>query len=222
MKPIINHLWNLELDEAESLQRNLAKKISLKPAFKFSDLKTIAGCDVSYKNNKVSASLVIFKFPELTLIKQYKIVKEYKDIFEYVSGFLAFREGPIILELLENVDFEPDVIIFDGQGIAHPRGIGIASHIGVLFNISTIGCAKNFLFGKYIEPENYKGAKSYLFNFSNEIIGVVLRTKENVKPIFISPGNKINVELSFEIILNCCRNYRLPEPLRISHIFSKL
>ena len=137
--------------------------------------------------------------------------------FPYIPGLLTFREGPLLIEAFKKIKIELDVIIFDGQGIAHPKRLGLATHMGILLDKPTIGCAKSRLIGTYEEPE--KGNGSYnLLKDSGEVIGAVLRTKEDVSPVFISPGHRIDLKSSIEIVLKCLRNHRLPEPTRQAHL----
>lgn len=142
-----------------------------------------------------------------------------KTTFPYLPGLLTFREGPLILRIWEKIENKPDIIIFDGQGIAHPRRMELATHLGILLNKPSIGCAKTHLYGEYDNPPDIKGKYKYIKE-NNEVIGAVLRTKNGVKPVFVSPGNLINLDLSIEIILKCMKNYRLPEPLRLAHLSS--
>jgi deoxyribonuclease V len=141
-------------------------------------------------------------------------------LFPYVPGFLSFREGPAIIEALSRLKIKPDLILLDGQGIAHPKGLGIASHIGILLDLPTVGCAKSRLVGEYKEPGSNKGAWSPL-KFHGSIVGAVLRTRDSVRPLFVSPGHRIDLKASIEIVLGCIGRYRIPEPLRRADILSK-
>ncbi len=136
----------------------------------------------------------------------------------YIPGLLSFRETPAIIEALKKINKEPDVILIDGQGIAHPRSFGIASHIGVIYDKPAIGVAKSKLIGEFNSIGDRKGEYSFLI-YKNKIIGAALRTKNNVKPIFVSIGNKITLEKAIEITLKFCTKYRLPEPVRLAHIY---
>jgi deoxyribonuclease V len=181
-------------------------------------LRYIAGVDAAFLNNKVIGVACLYKYPEIYLVEETYTVTE--TLFPYIPGFLSFREGPAIITALKGLKRKPDIILFDGQGIAHPKRLGIASHVGVLLNIPTIGCAKSRLIGAYKEPGPKKGTCSSLL-YKKEIVGVVLRTKDNVKPLFVSPGNRIDIKWSIEIVLSCSQGYRIPEPLRRADIISK-
>jgi deoxyribonuclease V len=141
--------------------------------------------------------------------------------FPYVPGFLAFREGPAIIAAIKKLFHIPDLILVDGQGIAHPRQFGLASYIGVRLDIPTIGCAKSRLIGDYKEPGNKKGSWSPL-GLGDDIVGAVLRTKDNVRPLFISPGHRTDVKSAILLTLSCLGNYRIPEPIRCADIHSKI
>ena len=206
------HPWDISPSDAIQIQNKLKKHVSLTNDFK--NIKKIAGVDVSYKNNRARAAVVVLRFPELELI--YSQVNEGEIHFPYVPGLLSFREIPLMLPLLEKMKVPPDLIITDGQGIAHPRQMGLASHLGVVTNIPTIGCAKSKLFGTYKNPSETKGSYSFLFN-KKDIIGAVVRTRTNVAPVFISPGHKISLKTAINHILKCCPKYRLPEPIRSAH-----
>jgi len=160
------------------------------------------------------AAAVLISYPELELIECH-IHKE-KPSFPYIPGLLSFRECPLILKACEKLSIQPDLIIVDGQGIAHPRRFGIASHIGLLMDIPTIGCAKSRLCGTYDILEEQAGRYTNLID-RNENIGVVLRTKRGVKPLFISIGHKISIMSAITWVLNTCKGYRLPEPSRMAH-----
>jgi len=180
--------------------------------------KYIVGVDAAFLNNKVIGVACLYKYPEIHFIEEAYAVTEI--LFPYIPGFLSFREGPAIIMALKGLKRKPDIILFDGQGIAHPKRLGIASHVGVLLNIPTIGCAKSRLVGTYKEPGPKKGTCSSLL-YKKEIVGVVLRTNDNVKPLFVSPGHRIDIQGSMEIVLACSQRYRLPEPLRWADFLSK-
>ena len=184
------HSWDVSPKEAVRIQRNLACKISLN--WKNFFPKFIAGADISFSKgtNVVYAGVVILSFPPLELIGENSIKGLLK--FPYVPGLLSFREAPILLELFSKIQMTPDLIFFDGQGLAHPRRFGLACHMGLLLNCSTIGCAKNKLTGYYKEPREKKGSVNSLIDENGDTFGTVLRSRDSCKPIFVSPGHKID------------------------------
>lgn len=224
MKLQIEHPWNLSPREAKVLQEELSGKVSLKPTFNsLEEIESIAGCDVSFNDQEVIAAGVIMSLSDLQLIDKVIVTKKRETLFPYIPEYLSFREGPILVQLLQEFKLQPDVILFDGQGIAHPRRMGIATHMGVLFDVATIGCAKNLLYGEYEEPSPGSGRRSPLRDSATgEVIGMVVRTRDSVKPVFVSPGHKIDVNLSVEVVLKCTPKYRLPEPLRLAHRLSQV
>lgn len=208
------------VEEAINIQKQLSKKVSLKRKYNSLDeINTIGACDVHESNKKMCAAIVTYSFPELKLIDEKVEISEAPD-FPYIPGLLAFREGGILIKLIKKLRRVPQVIIFDGHGIAHFRRLGIASHIGVLLDIPTIGCAKTILYGNYILPGKNKGDYEYIYD-NGEKIGIVLRTRKNAKPIFVSPGHRIDISQSKEVVLSCCLKYRMPEPLREAHRLAK-
>ncbi len=215
MKPVFSHSWNVSPREAIKLQEKLKKKIILKKSF--SKVKRIAGTDISFSkgSNRTYTAVIIFSFPELEILEEEHTIGSLS--FPYIPGLLTFREGPLLIEVFKKIKIEPDVVIFDGQGIAHSRRLGLATHMGILLDKPTIGCAKSRLIGTYQEPKREKGSYSLLKD-DGEVIGAVLRTRKNVSPVFISPGHRIDLKSSIEIILKCLRGYRLPEPTRQAHI----
>ena len=237
MKQAFSHPWNVSPQEAIKLQKKLRRRIILKKDF--SEVTKIAGADISFakKSNKAYAAVIIFSFPDNRRLddasealnrmvqgethRQLEVLEERHAIgnlsFPYIPGLLTFREGPLLIEAFKKIKSEPDVIIFDGQGIAHPKRLGLATHMGILLGKPTIGCAKSRLIGTYEEPEKKKGSHSLLRD-DGEVIGAVLRTRENVSPVFISPGHKIGLKSSIEIVLKCLKGYRLPEPTRQAHL----
>jgi len=160
------------------------------------------------------AAVVVLSYPELEPVAQ--SLAECPIQFKYIPGLLSFREVPPVLAAFEKLLVEPDLIIADGQGIAHPRRIGIASHLGLFLDKPTIGCAKSRLCGRYQEPEERAGSFSYLLD-DGEIIGAALRTKDKTRVVYVSPGHKIDLETSIHYVLSCCRGYRLPQPIRLAH-----
>ncbi len=210
------HDWNKTPKEAVGLQRELAEMIVIggKPG----SINVIAGIDVSMRlyGKTGYAGVIVFSYPGLDVIEESFAGGPVP--FPYVPGLLTFREGPLIEEVVTKLNTSPDLLIFDGQGIAHPRHMGIASHMGLKLNIPSIGCAKSRLFGEYIEPSPEKGSSSPLTDGEDRQIGVVLRTRENVKPVFVSPGHMVGMDESAEIIMSCTGKYRIPIPTREAHI----
>ena len=190
------HIWPSDTSAARQLQHELGKRVRIRHLQKSPSY--IAGVDAAFDDEMVIAVASLFEYPSLLHIAD--AVSREKAAFPYVPGFLSFREGRAIISAVKKLKQLPGVIIVDGQGIAHPLGIGIASHIGVLLNIPTIGCAKSRLVGEYSEPGRKKGEWSPLM-YKNTQIGAVLRTRENVKPVFVSPGHLIDLDSSIEIVL---------------------
>jgi deoxyribonuclease V len=205
------HPWRTDTKTARNIQKMLRKR--LVPGKPLKKVSLIAACDVGYLDSKAIAVVAVFEFPSLKLVEE-KISKG-RVQFPYVPGLLTFREGPLLLKAFSKIKNEPDVILFDGQGIAHPIGMGEATHMGILLDRPTIGCAKSRLFGMFRKPKKKRGSYSYLFTKAG-IVGAVLRTRDNTKPIFLSPGFKIDLRSSIDIVLKCSR-YRIPEPLRYTH-----
>ena len=214
MKYLKLHAWNVGYKKAVEIQERLKKSIILKGSAK--NCKLIAGADVSYtKESEIFyASVVVFNLQTMQRIEA--VTASGTVGFPYIPGLLSFRESPILLKAFAKIKSEPDVIILDAQGIAHPRGIGLASHIGLLLDKPSIGCAKTRLIGEYNEMSREAGSHSQL-TIQGKVVGAVLRTRKNVKPVFVSPGHKVDVNTSIELILKSCRGYRLPEPVRQAH-----
>lgn len=214
MKYLNLHSWAVSPQKAIKIQKDLKSNVSLKKSF--SKIDKIAGVDVSYYQNKMIAGVIIFEFPNLKTIERQSFISP--ENFPYIPGLLTFREGPSLLAAFKKVKNEPDIILFDGQGIAHPRRMGIATHLGLFLDKPTIGCAKSRLSGEYTSIGDEKG-DYVLLKEDKEILGVVLRTRKRVKPIFVSPGHKIDLPNSIEITLKCTGKYRVPIPVRDAHIF---
>jgi len=206
--------WNISIDEAKKLQNSLARKIKI--CNLSTKIKRVAGFDVSYlkEENILIAGMVIIDYPSLNFRDSFVITDQIN--FPYIPGYLSFREAPVILKLIEKHHQQADIFMFDGHGIAHPRGIGIASHLGVLTNRPSIGCAKKKLVGDYDPPDLYKKSSTDLI-YKGKIIGKVLRTKDNVKPVFVSVGHLVSLDEATHFVLNCTGKYRLPEPTRLAH-----
>jgi deoxyribonuclease V len=204
----------ITLTEATALQNEMRQSISLQSDF--TAITTIAGGDISHNKDTdvIYAGIVVLSYPQMVL-QSYSLVVA-KTKFPYVPGFLGFREVPALLQAWEQLPQKPDIMVLDGQGITHPRRMGIASHFGLLTNHPAIGCAKNMLFGNY-PPLPLEKLGSSPITGHNELLGYALRTKAGVKPVYISPGHKVSVEDSLTIIKNCVLKHRIPEPTRIAH-----
>lgn len=205
---------NFTIERATNLQNEMRKNISLQTLNK--NITTIAGADISHDvgSSKLFAGIVILSFPELVPLA-YSLA-EGESNFEYKSEFLAFREVPTLLKAWEQISNKPNLLVLDGQGITHPRNMGIASHFGLLTNHPTIGCAKNMLHGEYAALAEEKFSVSPIYK-REEKLGYAMRTKNGVKPVFISPGHLISVDDSIEIMLKTIQKYRIPEPTRHAH-----
>jgi deoxyribonuclease V len=207
------HRWDMPIAEAVALQKELRERVRDAPCIALDQIHTIAGVDASYKDI-ARAAVVVFSFPDLQPLDQAVGVSE--SLFPYVPGLLSFREGPAVLEAMAKLRVTPDVLMFDGQGIAHPRRFGLAAHLGVYLDRPSIGCAKSRLVGRYEEPGPNPGDSSLLTDHG-ETIGVALRTKRRTKVLFISTGYKIDLPTSVNVVEMCLRGYRLPEPTRAAH-----
>lgn len=213
MQDTPRHRWDVTPEEAVEIQQELRSRVQLTNGFDPVQVHTIAGIDASYRD-MARAAVVVLSYPELRVVDSAIAVRE--TPFPYVPGLLSFREAPAVLDAMDKLNVRPDLIMCDGQGIAHPRRLGIASHIGVYLDIPSIGCAKSRLTGSFKEPGPEQGARSPLLDHG-ELIGIVLRSKPRTNPLFISPGHKIDVETAVEFVVRCLRGYRLPEPTRSAH-----
>ena len=218
MKVKYLHNWNITPKLAIEIQYELQKRISFKNSP--NKVHLIAGADASFSKAKelIHGAVSIFSFPEMELIESKTATLPLS--FPYIPGLLSFREGPVLLECFRQIKNIPDIILFDGQGIMHPRKMGIATHLGILLDKSTIGCAKSYLYGEFMPPANSKGSFEYVRDKNKKIIGACLRTRKDVKPIFVSIGNKISLSKASDIVLRCTKKYRIPELLRYAHRFA--
>jgi deoxyribonuclease V len=205
------HRWDLTPQEALALQTKLARRVIRKARSQPHDMTTVAGVDTAYGHNRACAAVVVFSLEDLKIIEEVTTVQP--ERFPYFPGLLSFREGPSIMEALSRLKTIPDILMVDGQGIAHPRRFGLASHIGLLTGIPAIGCAKTRLIGDYQEPHRTRGSTADL-TAEGDIIGAVVRTRTGVKPVFVSIGHRMELDACIRIVLESCRGYRLPEPLR--------
>lgn len=206
------HSWHVTTNEARQLQDKLRNKLIQKD--QFTEIRTIVGVDVGHRNGITLASVVVLNYPKLQIVDG--VVAESRVNFPYIPGYLSFREIPPLLVAFARLKTIPDLIIVDGQGIAHPRRFGLACHLGLILDIPTIGCAKSRLCGEYIEPAEEKGSFSHIID-NDEIIGVALRTRTNVNVVYVSIGHRISLESAQNITLSCCPKYRLPETTRYAH-----
>jgi deoxyribonuclease V len=207
---------SLTLAEAKGIQEQLRQRIRLRP-FR-GEPRYIAGVDAAFSHTKVCAAACLYRYGDRSPLEQVLVVRQLS--FPYIPGYLSFREGPAIVDALKRLKEKPDVVLADGQGIAHPRGVGLASFLGLLLGIPSIGCAKSRLVGEYREPLTRKGNWTELL-YNGTVVGAVLRTRDSVKPLFLSPGHLIDLQSSIRIALGCVGNYRIPEPLRCADLLSK-
>jgi deoxyribonuclease V len=209
-------LWPENISEAREIQLALKEKVKIVPLKKMPEF--IAAADAAFSEAFVFAAASLYKLPGLDHQQDAIAIAEVR--FNYMPGLFAFREGKTVINALKKLTTSPGVILIDGHGIAHPDGIGIASHIGVILDIPVVGCAKTRLVGEYEEPAPEKGSWTYLY-YQGMKVGAVLRTRRNVKPLFISPGHLVDIESSVEIVMKCVLGYRIPEPLRMADRLSK-
>lgn len=210
-----SHGWDIPVQEAIRLQRELSGRIRCSGTPK--RVRSIAGVDLAFDGRSAEGfcGIVVFSYPRLEVIEERYCRDSVR--FPYVPGLLSFREGPLFLKTCAMLSIRPDIIIFDGQGIAHPRRLGIASHMGLILETPSVGCAKSRLFGSFDEPGELKGSQSALRGNDGEIIGAVLRTRDRVRPVFVSPGHLIGVKEAVRLVMSCVDGYRIPLPTRLAH-----
>lgn len=206
------HSWDVTPEEARQLQNRLRTQVILTD--RFGTINTVAGVDIGLKKDTAIASVVVLSFPELQVVDS--VVTASPVRFPYIPGLLSFREIPPLLTAFDQLKTIPDLIIVDGQGIAHPRRFGLASHLGLILDKPTIGCAKSRLCGQYNEPDSEQGAYTYLRD-KEEVIGAVVRTRTKVRVVYVSIGHRISLDSARIWTLACCRGYRLPETTRYAH-----
>jgi deoxyribonuclease V len=209
-----DHPWDLTPPEARKLQGELANAVDT--ASPLPPWKTLAAADVSFDRGSevLFAAVVVVQGESFEVVEKVGLMSPAK--FPYVPGLLSFREAPALLEAFDRLKTRPDVVLCDGQGIAHPRRLGIASHLGLRLDLPTVGCAKSLLCGRYEEPGPDRGDRSPLFD-KGETIGAVLRTRAKVSPLFVSPGHRCDLESAVSLVLATSRKYRLPIPSRMAH-----
>jgi deoxyribonuclease V len=215
-KPL--HEWSLEQEEAKALQRELAKRVVRED--RLDEVRHITGVDMAINevNGMARAAVVLLSYPALEIVEQH--VFEEPVRMPYIPGLLSFREIPCILGAFDLLKQLPELVMVDGQGIAHPRRLGIASHLGLWLDLPTIGCAKSILTGHH-GPLSEEVGSWVPLEADREVIGAVLRTRARVKPMIISLGHRISLETSLRYVLACARGYRLPEPTRLADKLSK-
>ena len=212
------HRWDVSPKEAVALQRALAAEVREEPLPQ--PIETIAGVDVSIRGNLAQAAIVVLRFPELDIID--RAVWRAEVPFPYIPGLLSFREMPVILPALERLSVRPDVLMTDSQGLAHPRRFGLACHLGVLLDRPTLGVAKTLFVGAYDEPALDKGSRAALVDKkTGDVLGAVLRTRGNVKPVYVSIGHRITLDEAVGLTLACSPRFKIPEPTRQAHLLSR-
>lgn len=205
------HRWDVDAAEAIAIQKQLRPQLRQSPLA--GDVGLVAGVDAGFEDGGETARAVVclFRYPELEPVEEHLAREPVR--FPYVPGLLSFRELPVVLKALGQLRQDPDLILCDGQGIAHPRRLGIAAHLGLIVELPTIGVGKSRLVGSYEEPGPRKGERSEL-RHRGELIGTVLRSRDRVRPLFVSPGHLITHEEAVDWVLRCTPRYRLPEPIR--------
>lgn len=212
------HSWRVDPKKAIQIQARLRKEVLVERGPK--KIERIGGADVAYskEGDMLFGAIVVLTFPDLEEIDSAAVAGRVE--FPYIPGLFAFREGPILLEAFKKLRLKPDCMIFEGHGVAHPRGVGLASHLGLWLDLPSIGCAKSFLYSPEISMPNEVGPSRGSFKLirrHGEPIAALLRTRENVRPVLVSPGHRIDLLSSIELLLATCPRYRMPEPLRRAH-----
>jgi deoxyribonuclease V len=208
------HPWDVTPEEGIKIQSHLRHQVILEDQLIV--LRTVAGVDVGFESDGklTRAAVVVLSFPEL--IVQEKSIIRRSTTFPYIPGLLSFREAPAVIDAINGLTDLPDLLLCDGQGVAHPRHFGIACHLGLICNIPSIGVAKSRLVGKHALVGDTRGARQPILD-GEEVVGFILRTRSGVKPVYVSPGHRVSMETSVDITLRCTLNYRLPEPIRQAH-----
>ncbi len=208
------HDWDISPKEAVRLQKRLAGRVVQE--WDGRPVGTVGGADVSFPSRREAiAAFCVLSFPDFRIL-EYAVGKS-PVTFPYVPGLLSFREIPALLAVMREIETGPDVIICDAHGFAHPRRMGLASHLGILIDTPTIGCAKSRLFGEHDAPGRRKGSRVSLREPDGAVIGRVVRTRTGVKPLYVSVGNRVDLDTAVRIVLECCTRFRLPEPARTAH-----
>jgi deoxyribonuclease V len=209
------HPWDVTPQEAVAIQQRLREQVITERLASPIDL--VAGCDISYDKGSdiIFSGIVVLRLPDLIEVSRSTAITRVK--FPYVPGLLSFRESPPVLEAWSRLEKAPDALMIDGHGFAHPRRFGIACHLGLLLNLPTVGCAKSLLIGRFEEPDLRAGCYSPLVD-REETIGAVLRTEDNVNPVFVSIGHRVTLEDAIQLVMKCTKGYRIPEPTRQAHL----
>lgn len=207
------HPWKVTPREAMEIQERLRGMIRLRGNLR--TIRTVAGADCSFdpREKTALAAVVVFRFPDLELVETRTATRRLD--FPYIPGLLSFREAPVLLDAFSKLRTTPDLILFDGQGYAHPRRIGIAAHIGLLLDRPAIGCAKSRLIGEYREPGFRRGSRARLID-RGEVVGSVLRTRTGIRPIFVSVGHRCDLAAAVRVVLRCSDGFRIPKPTRVA------
>jgi deoxyribonuclease V len=215
MRRALSHSWAVSVQEAFRVQEELVSELVLDDVE--GEPATFGGIDVAFDRRRdlLYAAIVVLDAASMRVVEV--AWTSLRPTFPYVPGLLSFREGPVVSAAWDRLATTPDLLFFDGQGIAHPRGLGLASHMGILLDRPSIGCAKSRLIGEFKEPKQKRGSMRTL-QIDRRKVGVVLRTKDNTRPLFVSPGHRVSIETAARRVLDACRGYRLPEPTRIAHI----
>jgi deoxyribonuclease V len=208
------HDWNLSPQQAIALQTQLAGQVIDDVALPLATTRTIAGVDVSVRDDISTAVVVILTFPDMVMVESARAVLP--TPFPYIPGLLSFREIPVILQAFEQLKTTPDMLMVDGMGQIHPRKLGIACHLGLWLNLPSVGVGKTPFIGTYAPLSPEKGAMSQII-YKDEVLGVALRTRENTKPLFVSVGHLLNLESAVAVVMACVGKYRQPEPIRYAH-----
>jgi deoxyribonuclease V len=206
--------WNVSPAEGIAIQNKLRETVERRWDRRAVNL--VAGADVHFpRRDRLRAAIVVCTHPGLEVVESAAL--EMPCAFPYIPGLLSFREIPGLLAAWRRLRQKPDVLLCDGQGIAHPRGLGLASHLGIVIGVPTIGCAKSHLFGEYAPPGERKGDRSPIKDRRGRAIGAVLRSRDSTRPLFVSVGHLIDLRTAVRIVLSCTPRYRIPEPLRAAH-----
>ncbi len=210
------HPWDVSPQEAMEIQRRLREKLRFAP-LEVERVRWVAGADVSFDkgSDTIFAAVVVLELPQLIPVDEATAITVTR--FPYIPGLLSFREAPAVLKAVERLTRWPEAVLLDGQGLAHPRRMGLACHLGLLLDLPAVGCAKSLLVGTYEEPAPQAGSFSPLWD-RGEVVGAALRTRDHTSPIFVSPGHKIDLESAIRLVLRCVAGHRQPEPTRQAHV----